>query len=181
MAAEPRVTSRDPVNVVGGKDGEGREEKGEREKERETRRGGSWWGVSISNLPGPPRHFRSGSILHQNESFPSKEKLWPLSAFPHPKQTHITVVSICWGGGKAPFTPLSNDHQTQRQTGCQIKIWEAKLTRCQLKNASVNDRKHTSFHSWWQTCFSCSYITHLLCSPAESLLQKSSFLTLRIL
>lgn len=27
MAAEPRVTSRDPVNVVGGKDGEGREEK----------------------------------------------------------------------------------------------------------------------------------------------------------
>lgn len=36
MAAESRVTSRDPVNVVGGKDGEGKE------GGRETRRGGSW-------------------------------------------------------------------------------------------------------------------------------------------
>lgn len=35
MAAEPRVTSRDPVNVVGGKDGEGREEGSEREGEKQ--------------------------------------------------------------------------------------------------------------------------------------------------
>ena len=36
MAAEPRVTARDPVKVVGGKDGGGRERKrggGERERE----------------------------------------------------------------------------------------------------------------------------------------------------
>lgn len=178
MAAEPRVTSRDPVNVVGGKDGEGREEKWE--GGRETRRGGSWWGVSISNLPGPPRHFRSGSILHQNESFPSKEKLWPLSAFPHPKQTHITVVSICWKKKqtrKPTLSAFKRPSDTAALTGCQIKIWQAKWTRRQLRKkekkkekASVNDRKHTSFHSWWQTCFSRSYITHLLCCPAERLL-----------
>ena len=35
MAAEPRVTARDPVKVVGGKDGGGRERKREGGGERE--------------------------------------------------------------------------------------------------------------------------------------------------
>lgn len=39
MAAEPRVTARDLVKVVGGKDGGGRERESERQRKRESERG----------------------------------------------------------------------------------------------------------------------------------------------
>lgn len=78
MAAEPRVTARDPVEVVGGKRWR---RKRERETESKTARGvrvrrpngSEGFLFQISPDPPPPRDFHSGCILHQNKSSPSKE------------------------------------------------------------------------------------------------------------
>lgn len=73
MAAEPRVTARDPVKVVGGKDGGGRGWK-KREREREKEKGKQVRGFYFKSPRTPLRHFRFVCILHQNKAFQSKEK-----------------------------------------------------------------------------------------------------------
>lgn len=86
MAAEPRVTARDPVKVVGGKDGGGRSNKRERgeEKDREVD-GSEGFLFQISPDPQGTSVLVSSSTKKKRE-FPSKKKFWPFGAFPRPEE-----------------------------------------------------------------------------------------------
>lgn len=175
MAAEPRVTARDPVKVVGGKDGGGRSNKRERGEEKDREADGSE-GFLFQISPDP-----QGTSVLVSSSTKKKKRV-------SIKEEILTI--RCFSSSRRSCrTKRTKSHSVQFQiiprhtnsTGCQITIWQAELTRHQLKNDSVYNRKHISSHSYWQTCFSCSYITPPLCCSIKRALWKSSFLTFWIL
>lgn len=132
MAAEPRVTARDPVEVVGGKRWR-RKREGDREKDSErseSEKTKREWGVSVSNLPGPPQGTSilaasSTKINHLHQRNSSDHSVRPLI------RSKLTYAVIFTGFEK----------QTVRRASGIKKNPDTKL-----KMGSINNRRHVSFH-----------------------------------